>query len=70
MGFCLKGVLSREDFLSEGVMPRGGLCPVTQSNHELVFFSRVSVMAGTIKENFSQMSEHFCCGQLRHLVLM
>ena len=27
-------------------------------------------MAETIKESFSQMSEHFCCGLLRHLVLM
>ena len=35
-----------------------------------LFSSHISVMAETIKENFSQMSEHFCCGLLRYLVLM
>ena len=35
-----------------------------------LFSSHISVMAETIKDSFSQMSEHFCCGLLRYLVLM
>ena len=35
-----------------------------------LFSSHILVMAETIKESFSQMSEHFCCGLLRYLVLM
>ena len=35
-----------------------------------LFSSHISVMAETIKESFSKMSEHFCCGLLRYLVLM
>ena len=35
-----------------------------------LFSSHISVMAETIKESFSQMSENLCCGLLRYLVLM
>ena len=35
-----------------------------------LFSSHISVMAETIKESFSQMSEHFCCGLLQYMVLM
>ena len=35
-----------------------------------LFSSHISVMAEIIKESFSQMSEHFCCGLLQYMVLM